>query len=184
MTTSLTQAVAHVLSATDRPLTVDEIRAQVSQLPLATTAPDAAAIRNTFVNLPLVASLGGRPARYVWWPNRLAGSVFRLPLAGPDSVNGPWPLPEELLLALWPTFFAERVPASYALTLVLPDDTAADAQISFVRFADAVPPGERSGVWTLFPGPAVTAWLRREAAEPGAALRVQAIDVPGRRYAV
>ncbi len=184
MTTSLTQTVAHVLAAAERPLTVDEIRAQVRQLPLAAAAPDAAAIRNTFVNLPLVASLGGRPARYVWWPNRLAGSAFRLPLAAPDPAAGPWPLGKELFLALWPAFFAERVPAPYALTLTLPDGTAADAQIDFVRFAGDVPPAERPGVWSLFPGSALNAWLRGETVEPGAALRVQATDVPGRCYAV
>ncbi len=184
MTTSLTQTVAHVLAAAERPLTVDEILAQVAQLPLATTAPDAAAIRNTFVNLPLVAGLGGRPACYVWWPNRLAGSVLRLPLAAADPAVGPWPLGEELFLALWPTFFAERVPPPYDLTLTLPDGTAADAQISFVRFAGDVPPAERPGVWTLFPGSALTAWLQQEAVEPGAALRVQATDLPSRRYAV
>jgi hypothetical protein len=33
MTTSLAQAVAHVLAAADRPLTVDEIGAQVRQAP-------------------------------------------------------------------------------------------------------------------------------------------------------
>jgi hypothetical protein len=33
MTHSLTQAVAQVLAATDRPLTVAEIRAQVAQAP-------------------------------------------------------------------------------------------------------------------------------------------------------
>lgn len=127
MTASLTQTVAHVLTAADRPLTVDEIRVQVAQLFPATATPDAAALRSTFVNLPLAVSLGGRPARYVWWPNRLAGSTFRLPLAAPDPAAGPWPLGKELFLALWPAFFAERVPAPYALTLTLPDGTAADA---------------------------------------------------------
>ena len=184
MTYSLTQAVAQVLTAADRPLTVDEIRAQVAQLSPATAAPDAAAIRNTFVNLPLVASLGGRPARYVWWPNRLIGSVLRLPLAATDPAAGPWPLGEELFLALWPTFFAERLPSPYVLTFTLPDGTAVEAHISFVRFEGPVPPAERPGVWSLFPGPALTTWLRQEAVEPGATLCVQAVDAPGRRYAI
>ena len=29
----------------------------------------------------LIVSLGGRPARYVWWPRFLRGCYFRLPLA-------------------------------------------------------------------------------------------------------
>ncbi|MEJ5198962.1 MAG: tetratricopeptide repeat protein [Anaerolineae bacterium] len=184
MSHSLTRAVAQVLAATDRPLTVNEILARVVQLPLATAAPDVAGIRSTFINLPLVASVGGRPARYVWWPHRLAGSTFRLPLAAADPAVGPWPLGEELFLALWPTFFAERISAPHTLTFVLPDGTAADAEIDLVRLAGPVRPGERPSVWSLFPGPALTAWLRHEAVEPNVALRIQAVDVPGRRYAV
>ena len=68
MTYSLAQAVAHVLAAADQPLTVDEILARVEQLPLAASAPGRTNIRNALGSLLLVASLGGRPARYVWWP--------------------------------------------------------------------------------------------------------------------
>jgi hypothetical protein len=176
MTLSITQAVAHVLAAADRPLTVDEILAQVSQLPLATPAAGQMSVRNTFVDLPLVASLGGRPACYVWWPHRLVGSAFRLPLAAPDPVAGPWPLGEEVFQALWPAFFAERLAAPHTITLVLPDGSTAAAQVGFVR------PGPDA--WALMPGPAVTAWLRQETITTDAAFIIRPRDVADQLYAV
>jgi len=176
MTYSLAQAVAHVLTAADRPLTVDQILACVEQLPLAMPAPGRTNIRNALGGLFLAASLGGRPARYVWWPRLVDGSTFRLPLTGADPAVGPWPLGEEVFQALWPTFFVERQPAPYAVRLALPDESLADAQVDFVR------PGP--GAWALFPGPALTAWLRREGVMPGAALTVRGRDAANRRYAV
>ena len=53
-----------------------------------------------------------------WW----TAARFGLPLTGADPAVGPWPLGEDAFLALWPTFFAERQPAPYAVTLALPDD--------------------------------------------------------------
>ena len=176
MTYSLAQAVAHVLAAADQPLTVDEILGHVEQLPLAASAPGRTNIRNALGGLFLAASLGGRPARYVWWPRLVDGSTFRLPLTGADPAVGPWPLGEDAFLALWPTFFAERQPAPYAVTLALPGESLVDAQVGFVR------PGP--GAWALFPGPALMAWLQREGVMPGAALIVRGCDAANRRYAV
>ncbi len=91
MTLAIAQTIGHVLAAADRPLTVDEILARTEQLHPVATAQPRASIRNALGNLHLAASLGGRPARYVWWPRLLAGSSFRQPLTGADPAAGPSP---------------------------------------------------------------------------------------------
>jgi tetratricopeptide (TPR) repeat protein len=176
MTPAIAHTVGQVLTAAERPLTVDEILARVEELQPIASAQPRAAIRNAFVGQPLIASLGGRPARYVWWPNMLAGSSFRMSLTAADPAAGPWPLDEEVFQAFWPTFFSERLLAPHAVTLVLPDGSTEEAQIGFVRPEPAA--------WALIPGPALTAWLRQQGPAAGAALIVRVRDVAGRRYAV
>ena len=176
MTLSITQAVGHVLAAADRPLTIDEILVRTERLRPVESAQRRTTMRNALGALPLAVSLGGRPASYVWWPHALAGSVFRQPLAGSDPASGPWLLHEEVFLALWPTFFADRLRQPTIITLVLPDEVLVDAQIGFVQ------PGPRA--WGILPAPALAAWLARQNPLPGAALIVRVLDVASRRYAV
>ncbi|MBM4457711.1 MAG: hypothetical protein FJ011_08110 [Chloroflexi bacterium] len=88
MTPAIAHTVGQVLAAAERPLTVDEILARVVELQPIASAQPRAAIRNAFVGQPLIASLGSRPARYVWWPNVLAGSSFRMSLTAAGCAAG------------------------------------------------------------------------------------------------
>ena len=176
MELSITQAVAQVLRSADQALTVAEILARARLLRPVDTAKPEATVRNALGSLPLVVSLGGRPARYVWWPHSLAGNCFRQPLATGDPISGQVLLCEEVRLALWPTFFASPFERPYELMLVMAGGVVLPAQIDFIE------PGPRT--WGLLPNPALADWLHRQGVAIGDALLVRVLDVAQRRYGV
>lgn len=176
MDLSITQAAAEVLRSAERALTLHEILDRARLLRPVDTAKPEATIRVALGSLPLVVSLGGRPARYVWWPHSLAGNCFRQPLATWDPASGLVMLCEEVRLALWPTFFANPRERPYELTLVVADDIELPVQIDFIE------PGPRT--WGVLPNPPLAGWLQRQGAARGDVLLVRVLDVAQRRYGV
>ncbi len=173
---SYTQLVAQALSTASAPLTLDEIWAHVARVRPVQTRNPRSTLRNALNSLPLAATLGGCPARYTWWPNHLAGSVFRQPLSATDVSSGGLILGIESWLALWPDFFAGALRSAGAVTLELAGGPLLETRVEHLVQGESF--------WGLKPMPALTAWYQRVGAAPGDDLIVRVIDVATRRYAV
>ncbi|MGC9395895.1 MAG: hypothetical protein ACP5J4_13705 [Anaerolineae bacterium] len=171
---SYTQLVAQALSTASAPLTLDEIWTHVARVRPVKTKNPRSTLRNALNSLPLAATLGGRPARYTWWPNHLTGSVFRQLLSAADVSSGGLVLGIESWLALWPDFFVGALRSACAVTLELAGGPVLETSVE---------PLEESG-WGLKPIPALATWYQRVGAAPGDDLIVRVIDVAARRYAV
>jgi tetratricopeptide (TPR) repeat protein len=173
---SFVQLVTQALIGAGRPLTVAEIKARVEMVRPVRTRDPQATIRSAINNIPLAVSLGGRPARYTWWPRHLAGNVFRQPLAASDLEAGTLALNEEVWRAMWPDFFAYSSRGPGEVTLVLADGPVLQARIEHLV--------ARQPIWGLPPTPALADWYRQRGATLDDALIVQVLDVEARRYAV
>lgn len=173
---SYTQLVVQALSTASAPLTLDEIWAHVAQVRPVQTRNPRSTLRNALNSLPLAATLGGRPARYTWWPNHLAGSVFRQPLSAADVSSGGLVLGIEIWLALWPDFFVGALRTAGAVTLELAGGPVLETHVEPLVL-------EESG-WGLKPMPALATWYQHVGAAPGDDLIVRVIDVAARRYAM
>ena len=169
MELSFAQAVAEALRSADRALTLAEILAGARLLRPIDTAKPETTIRNALGSLPLAISLGGRPARYVWWPHSLTGNCFRQPLTGMDPASGEVILSEEVWLAFWPTFFADTLARPHEVALVVGGGVTIPAQIDHLR------PGQRA--WGFRPNPLLADWFGQQSATAGDALIVRVLDV-------
>jgi tetratricopeptide (TPR) repeat protein len=196
---SFVQLVTQALMGADRPLTVAEIKARVERVRPVRSRDPQATIRNAINNVPLAASLGGRPAHYTWWPRHLADNAFRQPLAASDLEAGTLVLNEEAWRALWPDFFAGSSRSPGEVTLVMSpfplvggragacpersrrDGGLADAPVLQARIEHLV---TGQVVWGLPPTPALADWYGQQEATPDDALVVQVLDVEARRYAM
>jgi tetratricopeptide (TPR) repeat protein len=189
---SFVQLVTQALMGADRPLTVAEIKARVERVRPVRSRDPQATIRGAINNVPLAASLGGRPAHYTWWPRHLADNAFRQPLAVSDLEAGTLVLNEEAWRALWPDFFAGSSRSPGEVTLVMSPfplvggragdgGQLADGSVLQARIEHLV---AGQVVWGLPPTPALADWYRQQGATPDDALVVQVLDVEARRYAV
>lgn len=176
MSRSISQTVAEVLRLAERALTLTEILARARLLRPVDTAKPEVTIRNTLGSLPLVVSLGGRPAHYVWWPHSLAGASFRQPLTDLEPASGQVILNEEVWLALWPTFFAEFGATPHDVLLVIADGATLPAQIDFL--------GAGPRARGFLPNPALADWFRQQGATTDDALLVHVLDVEQQRYGI
>lgn len=173
---SFTQLVTQVVSSADRPLTLAEIKARVEMFrPIDTHNPQAT-LRTAINNIRLIASLGGRPARYTWWPRHLTSNCLRQPLAASDLAAGTLVLDREVWAALWPDFRGVSDRSQGDIVLVLAGGPTLPARIKHL-----VP---MQAVWGLPPTPALADWYRQQRATPEDELIVRVLDVDARRYAV
>lgn len=173
---SIAQLVARVLAEASQPLTVAEIQTQVQKIrPISSRKPPAT-IRNAITNIPLATSLGGRPARYTWWPRHLVGNVFRQPLAASELAAGNLVLTDEIWLALWPDFFAGSSRSAGEVTLALDDASVFQTRIEHLVSGQSV--------WGIPPTPALAGWYRQRGAGPDDELIVRVLDPDERRYGV
>lgn len=173
---SYTQLVAQVLSTASAPLTLDEIWAHVAQVRPVQTRNPRSTLRNALNSLPLAATLGGRPARYTWWPNHLNGNAFRQPLSAADVSSGGLVLGIESWLALWPDFFVGALRSAGAVTLELAGGPVLETHVEHLVQGESF--------WGLKPMPALAAWYQRVGAVSGDDLIVHVVDVAARRYTV
>jgi hypothetical protein len=173
---SFTQLVTQVLEAADRPLTVAEVRAQVEAVrPIDTRNPQVT-IRNAISNVPLAESLGGRPARYTWWPRHLTDNSFRQPLVDSDLASGTLVLSWETWLGLWPNFQDRPSRGEGEVTLTLAGNSALEARIQHLVTGKAV--------WGLSATPALAEWYRQQQVRPEDELIVRVLDVERHRYGI
>lgn len=179
---SYTQLVAQVLSTAPSPLTLDEIWAQVAQIRPVQTKNPRTTLRGAISSLRLVATLGGRPARYTWWPNHLTGSAFRQPLSATDVSSGGLVLNHETWLALWPDFYTGAERSSGEVTLELENGDAYTSRPVLETRVEHLILGEVC--WGLAPTLALAAWYQCVGAAPGDDLTVRVVDANARRYAV
>jgi tetratricopeptide (TPR) repeat protein len=173
---SFTQLVTEVLMTADHPLTIAEVKSRVEMFRPVDTRNPQATIRNAINSVRLIASLGGRPARYTWWPRHLADNSFRQPLVGSDLESGTLALGEEVWAGVWPDFQAGPSRRQGEATLIL-----ASGPVLQVRIEHLVP---GQPVWGVPPTPALADWYREQRAIPEDALTVRVLAVDERRYAV
>jgi tetratricopeptide (TPR) repeat protein len=173
---SFVQLVTQALIGAGRPLTIAEIKSRVEMVRPVRTRDPQATLRGAINNVRLAVSLGGRPARYTWWPRHLAGNAFRQPLAASDLAAGTLALNEEVWWALWPDFFAGPSRSQGDVTLALAGGPVLQAQVQHLVYMQVV--------WGLSPTPALAAWYRQQRATPGDDLVVRVHDVDARRYTV
>ena len=173
---SFTQLVAQVLMNADRPLTLTEIKTRVERVrPLETRDPRAT-VRNAIGGNTLAVSLGGRPARYTWWPRHLANNTLRQPLARSDLENGTLVLDNQVWWALWPDFFAGSTRSEGDVTLELAGGQVLQARIEHLITGQPL--------WGLHPTPTLAEWYADQRLSRADDLVVHVLDTDARRYAV
>lgn len=173
---SFTQLVAQAVSGADRPLTLDEIKARVEMVRPMNTRNPKGTLRSAIMSNRLIASLGGRPAHYTWWPHHLAGNSFRQPLAASDLTAGTLVVNEETWAALWPDFHGGADRSQGDVTLVLTDQATHSTRIEHL-----VP---EEVVWGVDATPVLADWYRKQGATLEDELIVRVLDVDARRYAL
>jgi tetratricopeptide (TPR) repeat protein len=173
---SFAQLVTQVLTTADRPLTIAEIRARVEMVRPVDTRKPQATLRNAISSVPLAVSLGGRPARYTWWPRRLADNSFRQPLVASDLASGTLVLGRETWLVFWPDFYGGPSRGQGEVTLALADGPVLQTRIQHLVTGEAV--------WGLPATPALAEWYRQQQATPKDDLIVRVLDVETHRYAI
>ena len=173
---SFTRLVTQALLGAGRPLTIAGIKARVEMVrPMRTRDPNAT-IRSAITGIPLAARLGGRPARYTWWPRHLAHNSFRQPLTASDLATGTLVLNREVWPALWPDFYAGPSRSFGEVTLLLANGPVTEGRVQHLVNGEVA--------WGLPPTPALADWYRHQGATPDDALSVQVLDVDARRHAV
>lgn len=173
MTVSTSRAVAEVLQQAGDPLTIAEIIQRILPMGAARTAKPANTVRSALLENSLIATLGGRPARYAWWPNHLPASYFRQPLAQMDFDTGELPLTAEVWSALWPDFLARRGSPT-TVTIELSDGPSLATTIEHLR--------DHKPVWGIAGEPKLAEWRRTLGATPDDDLILSVLDVADRRY--
>ena len=173
---SYSQLVRQAVRQAGRPLTVAEIRMEVERERTITSKNPENTIRQALMMDRSIATLGGRPAHYVWWASHVQDCTVRLPLGGSNLQAGTLLVDKEAWLALWPDFYdgASRSPGE--LILVLEGGPMLPTRISHLVKGKAA--------WGVDGEPALAAWYDRLGAAAGDDLIVLALDVEARHYAV
>jgi len=172
---SFTQLVTQVLMIADQPLTLAEIIARVEMMRPVNTRNPQATIRGAINSINQATSLGGRPARYTWWPRHLADNTFRQPLASSDLESGTLVVGREAWLTFWPDFYGGPSRTRGEVTLVLADGPVLQTRIQHLVHMQPV--------WGLS-SPALANWYRQQGIVPEDDLIVRVLDVETRRYAL
>jgi tetratricopeptide (TPR) repeat protein len=173
---SFSKLVTQAVFDADHPLTLAEIKARVEMIRPVDTRNPKATLRTAINSNQLITSLGGRPARYTWWPRHLTGSSFRQPLADSDLKTGTLVLNEETWAALWPDFHGGADRSQGDVTLMLSGGCVLETRVEHLV--------EGQAVWGLPPTPALADWYRELGAKSEDELIVRVLDVEARRYAV
>ena len=173
MTRSTSQAVTEVLQAATEPLTIAEIMQRIEPMQVLRTAKPKATVRSALFENARVATLGGRPARYVWWPKHLQGCCFRQPLAQMNFTTGELPVTTEVWSALWPDFLASKL-KPVAITIELNNGPTLTTKVEHLRAGKPI--------WGLVGEPKLAEWCRSLAAGPDDDLILRVLDVQRRRY--
>jgi hypothetical protein len=173
---SYTQLVGRILQDAQEPLTVDEILARAEAIRPVETRNPASTVRNAIGNDRRIVTLGGRPARYTWWPHHLADNTFRQPLRASDQAAGTMVLTAEVRMAMRPDFFRGPSRSEGQVTLCLEGGPTLETHVSHLVAGQAK--------WGFGGEPVLAEWLEGLRAVPGDDLIVRVLDVENRRYAL
>jgi tetratricopeptide (TPR) repeat protein len=173
---SFAQLVTQAVFGASHPLTLAEIKARVEMVRPIDTRNPKATLRTAINSNSLIVSLGGRPARYTWWPRHLTGGSFRQPLADSDLKAGTLVLNEETWAALWPDFHGGADRSQGDVTLILPGNCVLETRVEHLV--------EGQAVWGLPPTPALADWYREQGVKSEDELIVRVLDIESRRYAL
>ena len=137
------------------------------------TAKPEATVRSALFENSLVATIGSRPARYVWWPKHLQGCCFRQPLAQMDFTTGELPVTTDIWSALWPDFLASKLKPG-TITLELDNGPTLTTSVKHLRAGKPI--------WGLADAQMLAEWCRAQAAGPDDDLILRVLDGQWRRY--
>jgi hypothetical protein len=167
--------VTRIVSEAGQPLTLAEISQRIEKLQPLDAANPTVTVRGAIGSNYLIASLGGRPARYTWWPRHLDGCIFRQPLAGADPATGELPLTDEVWAALWPDFYrANKVAPEVVLE-------CANGPLLATRVTHL---GEGSRAWGLAADGDFAEWSHARGATAQDTLLFTVLDSAAGRFAV
>lgn len=126
---SYTELAYVVLQAAERPLKFQELFEAVERQRPITTRDPKATIRNTLGQGRQLVNVG--EGRYWYLPNCIRGSLLRMVLTEKKPANQPIGLEQEVLQALWPTFFeAEKRRSQRPMRVRLPTGEEASLALS------------------------------------------------------
>ena len=162
-----------MLQAATEPWTIGEIMQRIEPRQSLHTAKPEATVRSALFENSLVATIGSRPARYVWWPKHLQGCCFRQPLAQMDFTTGELPVTTDIWSALWPDFLASKL-KPVTITLELDNGPTLTTSIKHLRAGKPI--------WGLADAQMLAEWCRAQAAGPDDDLILRVLDVQWRRY--
>ncbi len=171
---SFTQLVTHVLMMATRPLTLVEIIARVEMMRPVDTRNPKTTIRGAINSIRQATSLGGRPARYTWWPRHLADNAFRQSLAASELGQGSLVMNKESWLVFWPDFYDSSLRSGGEMTLTLDG-----GQVLQTRIQHLV---HKEPIWGLPPTPVLVNWYRQQGAVSKDDVIVRILDLEARRY--
>jgi tetratricopeptide (TPR) repeat protein len=162
--TSNADLVYEVLRSAQEPLTFQQIFDRVNAIrPVATKNPKAT-IRGALQAGHQLISLGD--GRYCYLPRQLPGSLLRLPLLEKRPTEQPLVYPEELYLALWPSFHENEKRRDRApVAARLPDGQVVSLALAFLDV----------GTWGTPMPAALRGYLEEQQAVKGDSLLVRIV---------
>ena len=170
---SYAQLAHDVVQQSAKPLTVDEIMAQVQAITPITTKNPKQTIRNAISQSQLIVSTGD--GCYGWKLRLINASTLRHTLQEAELEQGVLYWDDDLWDALWPTFFAaEKYNDRSPVHVELPEGTV--TQFTLEHF--------HHRTWGTHATPEFWAWFHELGAKPGDHLIVRVIDGEAKRYGV
>ncbi|MCP4543892.1 MAG: tetratricopeptide repeat protein [Chloroflexi bacterium] len=173
---SFTQLVTQVLMMANHPLTLVEIIARVEMIRPVDTRNPRTTIRGAISSVRQATTLGGRPARYTWWPRHLANNAFRQSLADSDLEKGTLVLGREVWRAFWTGFYDNSSRSRGKVSLALDGGPVLQTRVQHLVHMEPV--------WGLPATPALANWYRQQGAAPEDDVIVHVLDVEAHRYAL
>ena len=165
---SYTESVAHVLSGSSEPLTIDDLLGEIEQLrPVGTGGRSAVykAVASLYQAVPVSRS------RYGWLSNLLAGNTFRHPLTAREARKGFLMLDELEHAVFFPEFFQTYRPVSRTLTIDLLSGPTLTASANIEQ-----------KTWALTLGPEFTQWIEDVGGGRGDSIIIQVVDAIAGHY--
>jgi tetratricopeptide (TPR) repeat protein len=179
---SYAQLTADIVRQAGEPLTLDDIQAQVEEVRTITSRNPRQTVRAAMRQEPFIETLGGRPARYTWWPRHLVGSSFRQSLVDADLETGVLNLSDELWTIFGTDFGGEkrrvRGPAGTRLELAVEADGSVHSRIRGAHLILIRELVQGVGSATL------ADWFQERGAKREDDLIVRVLDLEERRFAV
>lgn len=162
---SVAELVHEVLRSADQPLTLPEVVIRVSNLVPIRTVNPLATVRGALSQGAQLVNVGD--GRFGYLPRLINGSLLRLPLKAESLADRPLIYPEDVRLALFPSFFEiQKRKRTRPAQLRLPGATTAEISLEHVG----------SGAWGCVVPAALHDYLATERAVAGGALLIRAID--------